>query len=224
MLPREGVYECHTHERSFERHCCDSWCGVSGGVLLYIHRHGAYHVSSRVVLSSWRGFTYGVFCRVVLSCRVILSDTVSCRVLLSNGKSQDTVPSGNLFSVDRCVICVSMSGVSRWFVLSERLSVGDDVSGGEFLSDGFRCIESMHGRVLLSDDDGTDSVPGCDDVCGRDVVELRHRMRSNDGPKWSVLRLRSVSQPSSVLYLGHRICILSNSNRSSTDDNYKWCL
>lgn len=143
MLPREGVYERHTHERTFERYSSHSRCRLSCGILLYIHRHGTYRVSSRVVLSSWRIAPDCVLFRIVLRRRVILPDTVSCGVLVSNGKSQDAMPSGNLFSVNRGVICVDVSGLSSWVVLSERFGVSDDVSRGKFLSNGFRCIEHM---------------------------------------------------------------------------------
>jgi hypothetical protein len=69
----------------------------------------------------------------------------------------------DVFSVDGCVISVDMPGVPCWFILSERFSVGDDVSGWKFLSNGNRFIDSMRGRVLLSDDTGADYLSGgCD--------------------------------------------------------------
>ena len=82
----------------------------------------------------------------------------------------------DVFGIDGCVNSVDVSCVSRWFVLSERFSIGDDMSSWKFLSNGNRCFDSMHRRVLLSDDTGADCVSGRCDVCGWNIDGLRHRM------------------------------------------------
>jgi hypothetical protein len=50
------------------------------------------------------------------------------------------------------------------------------VSGWKLLSIGNRCIDTMHVRVLLSDDTGADYMSSRCDVSGRNIYKLRYRM------------------------------------------------
>lgn len=172
MLPREGVYERDAHKRAFERNSRDGWCGVSRRVLLYVDRHGADRVSPRIVLSGRRVAPDGMFRRIVLCGRFIVADHMPCRVLLRKGKFQNAMCHRDVFSVDRCIVSVDVSGVPCWFILSERFGVCDDVSGWQFLSIRNRCVDAMYCRVLLSDDAGPDYVSGGCDVCSWNVERL----------------------------------------------------
>ena len=163
MLSREGVYERHAHERAFERNSRDGWCSVSRRVLLYVDRHDTNRVSSRIVLSGWCFSPDGVFRRIVLHGRFIVADHMPCRVLLRKGKFQNSMCHRDVFGVDGCVNSVDLPGVSSRFLLSERFGVGDGVSSWKFLSIGNRCVDSMCGGVLLSDDTGADYMScGCE--------------------------------------------------------------
>ena len=176
MLSREGVYECDAHVRTFDRCSSLGRCGMSCRVLLYIYRHNTHPMSSRNILSSWRGAANGVFYRVVLSCWIIITDTMSFRKLLPDTEYQDAMHTWHVFILNECDFSLYLSCVSGGQVLSERFGIGDDVSSWKFLSAWIRCVGYMCSGILLSDDTGTDYMPGGRDVSSWDVVELRHRM------------------------------------------------